>query len=564
MVEYLIAAIAGAILASTSLLAVRLLSQQRDRENYEAAIRRHLDAIRRAGAAIQQDIATALASRETAAWQLTTALEDSQRTMRQLIDRLDAEAGGIAKFHTKLGSLSASRDTVTDDLIAIESEPSGPVFTSKPGTSIQGSENLILPSQDSAAAAGAVDGPELGGAYIDLYPPPSIEIGTSSSASDFSSRFDPTTDYRREAQTSPVLPDSPYIVTTPDIRPPAAAVQDAEAEAEQRRVVDLMFATTRKYDDVQERFTGERNQDITFGQAFVRVPEAHFTGQLERPSSYTFFSLTLYRQKEDPKKHFVIRDIVILPRDRWPTALRAMPGEDALVFVHGFNTGFEDALYRNAQIVYDLRFEGTPVLFSWPSRGTVKDYVYDRDSATGARGPFLEVLELLSGAGIKQVHILAHSMGNMVVLDALDRYQPGAVPLPLGELMMAAPDVDRDVYRKVALSARKYTKGMTLYASAADKALLASKLVAGDIPRAGDVPSDGPIVLPQIDSIDATFLGDEIFGLNHATFAKSLSILNDVRLTLGGMRPPDKRVLEIRSVPEGVDPPKYWQYFAGR
>jgi esterase/lipase superfamily enzyme len=356
------------------------------------------------------------------------------------------------------------------------------------------------------------------------------------------------------------LPEAAVPAAPSDVTPASPATTGADAE--KRRIVDLMFATTRKYDDAQERFTGERNSTITFGQASVRIPEAHLLGELERPHNYTLFSVTVYRQKEDPKKHFIIRGINVLAKQRWIEILSAMPADDALVFVHGFNTSFEDALYRNAQIVCDLKFKGAAVLFSWPSRGAIRDYVYDRDSASGALKPFLEVLELLAGqANIKQIHILAHSMGNQVVLNALANYNTGTA-LKIGELIMAAPDVDRDLYTSIALDARKHTKGMTLYASAADKAIAASKFLAGDIPRAGDVPEGGPIVLETIDSIDATSLGEEIFGLNHATFAKSLSILNDVYLLLAGKRLP--RVLEIISVPEGVIPPKYWQYMGSR
>jgi esterase/lipase superfamily enzyme len=334
---------------------------------------------------------------------------------------------------------------------------------------------------------------------------------------------------------------------------------------EERRTVDLMFATTRKYDGVQERFTGERSTKTTLGQARVRVPEVHRPGELERPRTYSLFSFALYKQNEDRTQHFVVSDISILTQERWLEMIDAIPSDEALVFVHGFNTSFEDALYRNAQVVWDLKFKGIAVLFSWPSRGAVIDYVYDQNSAAAARKPFIKVLELLaSRENIKQIHVLAHSMGNQVVLDALANHPPGGTPLKLGQLIMAAPDVDRNLYESIAPDARKFTSGMTLYASAADKALAASRILAGrDVPRAGDVPSDGPIVLDDIDSFDATSLGEEILGLNHGTFSKSLSILNDVHLLLlSGRRPP--RVLEVEAVPEGADPPKYWRYIGTR
>jgi esterase/lipase superfamily enzyme len=287
-------------------------------------------------------------------------------------------------------------------------------------------------------------------------------------------------------------------------------------------------------------------------------------GNLERPAVYTLFSFTLYRETEDPRKHFVLRGLVRLEKQRWSEQIGEINAEDALVFVHGFNNSFESALYRNAQIIYDLKFKGIPVLFSWSSRGAIADYVYDRESALLAREPFVEVLQLLARCqNVKRVHILAHSMGNFLVLDALHHHQVGSIP-KLCELMMAAPDVDRDQYKSIAAKVRSLTRGMTLYASAVDKALAASKILAGNIPRAGDVPADGPIVLPDIDSIDATPVGEEIFGLNHSTFAQSRSILNDVRLLLTGKRPPGERLVEILGMPQGIDPPRYWQYAPNR
>ena len=62
--------------------------------------------------------------------------------------------------------------------------------------------------------------------------------------------------------------------------------------------------------------------------------------------------------------------------------------DHALVFVHGFNTTFDNALFRTAQIAYDLKFDGAPFVYSWPSQGQVgfQDYSYDRES-TGQAEP---------------------------------------------------------------------------------------------------------------------------------------------------------------------------------
>jgi len=326
-----------------------------------------------------------------------------------------------------------------------------------------------------------------------------------------------------------------------------------------------MYATNRAAapDYSGSWFSGERSDQISFGRAFVRVPEAHGAGRLEQPMKIKIWKLELYQFARDPQKHFVIRSVQAMTREDWCGLVRKFPASDALVFVHGFNTSFEEALYRHAQIVWDLKFKGVNVLFSWPSRGGAENYIYDKDSALGARDAFITVLSLLKQQpNITSIHVVAHSMGNMVALESLAYHPHATDPLNLGELVMAAPDVDRDNFKTLLIpKVAKAGAGLTLYASSADWALTLSKKVAGSIPRAGDVPLGGPVLVPGLDSIDVTALGTDFFGLNHGTYAQARSVINDMGLLFSGrVRPPSKRLPEIRDVPENVDPPSYWRY----
>ncbi len=324
--------------------------------------------------------------------------------------------------------------------------------------------------------------------------------------------------------------------------------------------VSLLFATNRVGDTTGE-FGGERQADdnLTLGAASVSVPRRHRMGQVERPFQISVFGVTLYQQKEDPDRHFVIKELRILPPAEWADA--AAGQRTALVYVHGFNTSFETSLLTAAQICWDMQISEMPVVFSWPSRGGILNYGYDSVSALGSRGAFLKLLELLREAGVERVHIIAHSMGNQVVLEAMARYARPEANFEVGEVVMAAPDIDIKIYKDLAPKVRKHVAGMTLYASGRDKALAASKAIAGQMPRAGDVPPGGPVVLPQIDSIDATALGDDMFALNHGLYGSSRSILNDVSLIVRqGYRPPHARLSELRRVPEGEDEPCHWRY----
>jgi esterase/lipase superfamily enzyme len=331
------------------------------------------------------------------------------------------------------------------------------------------------------------------------------------------------------------------------------------------RTVEFLFATTRASAGESHRvsFSGERGSQIVYGAARVRIPEDHRIGRIELPKAVTFLGFELYEQKTDPKAHFIIKEVRPLSEADLAALLSSSDHEEALVFVHGYNTSFDDSLYRMAQIVWDLQYRKSAFLFSWASRAGKFDYIYDQQSALIAANGFADFLkDLTTKYGIKRLHVLAHSMGNFVLMEAMKTQKGISDPLKIAELIMAAPDVDRDYFRQYAADLRKLTEGMTLYASSTDKAMTLSKTVAGGIPRAGDVPADGPIVVPGIDTIDVSAVGSDLLGLNHDVFASRRDVLNDIALLLSSRprKPPNQRLVEILGMPEGVVPPKFWRY----
>jgi esterase/lipase superfamily enzyme len=330
------------------------------------------------------------------------------------------------------------------------------------------------------------------------------------------------------------------------------------------RVVDFLYVTTRKPTNQSSSasisYSGERGTDLSFGAASVRIPKDHKIGRIELPVKWSLLGYTIYEGSLSDDKRFAIRKVAPLSPEQWGRLATARSfRKQALVFVHGYNTSFEDALYRNAQIIWDLQYPGLSVLFSWASAGNPADYFYDRDSAYLARDGFVKVLKFLRETyHFEKVDVIAHSMGNLVVLDALSSYARTSNPVKIGQLIMAAPDVDRDQFLQMEPDVRRITNGMTLYASSADKALVLSRVPAR-VPRAGDVPSEGPIVLPDMETIDVTAIGDEIFGLNHTEFASNRAIIDDIKLLIStGMRPP--RLAQIRGIPDLPAIPKYWRY----
>jgi esterase/lipase superfamily enzyme len=174
-----------------------------------------------------------------------------------------------------------------------------------------------------------------------------------------------------------------------------------------------------------------------------------------------------------------------------------------LVFVHGFNTRFDDAVYRFAQITHDSKVAAIPVLFTWPSRGQtrLRAYTYDRESANYSRDAFENLLDLLaSQANVTEISVLAHSMGNWVTLEALrsrsiraGRVAGNAKVSKLKDVMLVAPDVDVDVFRTQLDRMGSARPRISLFISQDDRALSMSKVIWGGVSRLGDVdPSQEP------------------------------------------------------------------------
>ena len=287
--------------------------------------------------------------------------------------------------------------------------------------------------------------------------------------------------------------------------------------------VRIYVATTRDASAAPEWFNGERAPQLAFARLDISIPAAHRPGELELPSPGT---------PANPSLHFAAVDMErvelapIVAQVRAEIARRPPAERDILVFVHGFNTNFADAAYRFAQIVHDSGFKGVPVLFTWPSRGAILQYPYDRESAFYSRD-FLELnLRAISrdlGAG--RIDILAHSMGTLLTLEALRQASirgDGGFGGKLRNVMLAAPDVDLDVFRT---QMRQIKRPVTVFVSADDRALYFSRRFAGDKDRLGALSAKDTEIVAELEKRGATIIDlSEISTsdqLNHDKFAAS-------------------------------------------
>ena len=157
----------------------------------------------------------------------------------------------------------------------------------------------------------------------------------------------------------------------------------------------VLFGTNRGIDRSEDEvvFTNERTEKLKVGQAGVSIPKKRKLGSIKRPRSLIIAGLKLWEQNEDPKKHFVVLKIEELGKGEFQHNAESVANSSqtfensAFLFVHGFNVTFDNALFRAAQLSYDLNFDGPTFMFSWPAIGTADSYLADMDSAALAAPP---------------------------------------------------------------------------------------------------------------------------------------------------------------------------------
>jgi len=303
----------------------------------------------------------------------------------------------------------------------------------------------------------------------------------------------------------------------------------------------IFVATTRAAaEDRKEVFSGERSVALNFARVDVTLPKVHEAGKVEHPGTGT---------RRDPARHFAAGEVALYPakegfehalRDR----LKSTRGR-ALVFIHGYRTPFDNSVYRAAQIVHDSGYQGTPVLFSWASTGRTVDYIYDNNSATVARDGLEETLRTLRAAGATRIDIIAHSMGNWLTMETLRQMALSGnrdVHNSLGDVILASPDIDVDVFKSQLRRIGKIDWPIFVIVSRDDRALLASSIIAGNRPRVGDYGNDADLASLGITVVDISGISSGGDRLNHAKFAE-----NPLMVQLLGSRLNEDQMLDGNS-----------------
>ncbi len=307
--------------------------------------------------------------------------------------------------------------------------------------------------------------------------------------------------------------------------------------------VEVYYGTNRRQGDLRVRainvktptYSGDPGP-VEFGKAIVSVPVNRDPGMNGPWYDVVIKSLNLPRNVL--AKDFTMLGIEPMQEGPFVQAMRAKVSQatrfkgQAFVFVHGYYVTFDDAAFRAAQIAADMKFDGLPLMFSWPSAGRADSYAVDLRRAIDAKEALTRFLTLVaSQSGATEVHLIAHSMGSAALLEALEWMQrPGQSGAPrFGELVFAAPDVLAEKFARSTQLLRSFGRGLTLYASKNDRALLSSDFLTRGLIPAGMVPASGvPVLGDGLESIDVTALNTSYFAFNHSTFGDAVPLLKDM------------------------------------
>jgi esterase/lipase superfamily enzyme len=207
-------------------------------------------------------------------------------------------------------------------------------------------------------------------------------------------------------------------------------------------------------------FDGERSPKPSLTEVTVSLPpdSTRKAGEVEWPK----------RLPANPKTDFAVTAVEPLTsvhdEDAWMR--QHNHSGHVLVFVHGFNNSYEDAVFRYAQIVHDSGAEVTPIMFTWPSRAKLFDYVYDKESANYSRTALEDTLRnLADDPDVKDITVLAHSMGTWLAMESLRQMaiRDHRIDPKIKNVVLASPDIDADVFARQFVELGEHRPKFTIF-----------------------------------------------------------------------------------------------------
>ncbi|PHJ22047.1 transmembrane [Cystoisospora suis] len=386
-----------------------------------------------------------------------------------------------------------------------------------------------------------------------------------------------------------------------------------QGEAEQRRLLEDFFferprIRRRTYDDeskclIVRTVDKRKRRQLRATSMFAGRPNSSSSRKDIRPRRKSSSAAPLASNSsspddplapdDDPIKGFDwINNAPELQIDGWQRA-EVMGIPEALIFIHGYNTNHVQSLQIMAQMLSFGNFPSyiKPFLFTWPAGRNFAEFFEARENANNPRiqDCFRDFILSLRDNGIRQIHIMAHSLGSRLLMNSLHRFAEdifnksldldGTDQLGLGAsrdkmhlvtLIFLNPEFFLDDFVRHEYSfLRQYCSNISLFCDAHDGALWWSELFSGrqalgrsvfglyTRPKGSgsDTGSDVARKLPPVyaetmacfqgyepdylksdtrewldlDVIDMTWLGNNVHAMRHSYWPLNREIIEDIR-----------------------------------
>jgi hypothetical protein len=297
------------------------------------------------------------------------------------------------------------------------------------------------------------------------------------------------------------------------------------------QTLEVLYASNR------EQESAALGKEMVYGVASVHVPKLHSVGALDSTADSKFNS--------DRDFQIELNHPLSLPDLKSKVA--GDPDWGVLIFIHGFNVDFKQALLRSAQIAYDLKFQGKILLISWPAGGSggfleksliYKTYERNRINAAESVEKVASFIRELASLSVP-IQMMVHSMGHQVLVPAMAKIAENFDHPFVQELIFNAPDLAPSEFEKASGGLKKLAQRITLYCSQNDNALLASQAINHQ-KRLGSCIQEEGIDIVNVSEVDEAGLT----GLGHGYYS-SRPVLTDIYQVILGVNARDR--LFIRS-----------------
>lgn len=293
-----------------------------------------------------------------------------------------------------------------------------------------------------------------------------------------------------------------------------------------------------------------------------KTPKGYYSDRDDQINDNIDFGEIEYRKSKGKitwQTPSIIHSSKLLPRlADWFRNQESREQQQILIYVHGFNVTFEDAVETAAKLQEELTkrgYQGLMAFFSWPSDGELTHYFSDQVDAERSSTAFLRGLmkvkkfidDTFAGDPSQicsaRIHVLAHSMGNLLLQNALFNIWNYAGRRPhhrlLNEVVMAAPDIANEALEpgEVGEAIPAMASRVTVYYAEDDLSMPASKVAnvahLRFSRRLGQSGPEHPERLPQnVLTVDCSIPNRGFLG--HSYYLESKDMLDDLASVLVG------------------------------